>query len=697
MAPHIDGKISFTPKRNGQGQPAPPGGSVSGCSSVPLANEVTAFDRMLHMLSLEYHYEAAEVARLRFENEVLRGGPSPEPPPPRPCAFTSEQVSIVPSQVECITKMDDEIEALVDSGDPVAGEFDCNTQDSLMDRPSATTSLAVGGKWSSNTGSTRFVLFPRWQADEKEQERLQIRKKKTSLLRRSTDQLTQGSSTQMGSFSSRFITYPNSTIRMIWDIIGGIFIMSDIVSIPLEMFRKEEHHNKDWVMLVYWTLNVPASLTVGFVHNGVAQMDPKAIAVNYMKTWMVVDLLTVLPDWIFMCLAGGGTTTEQLTKFIRVLRLVRIIRLIRLLRLKKVWQDLTDSIDSEYTSIFLNIGKMIVLLIIINHYIGCFWFFISVNSGHSNSWVKEFDFENQPWEYQYAASFHWSITQFTPSSMSVQPQNITERAFAIAVVLFALVGFSYVVGSITSSLAQLRVMQEDTAKQFWTLRRYLRQNSIPPFLSIRIRKYLEHAWQSQRHRLSEDKIKILALLSEQLQGELQCELSVPHLKVHPLLHRLNSVSKVTMQRLVRDAFGKKMLADNDSLFLAGEMGTHMFIIVEGQLRYRRESRPGSINHDKAETVRGDEHWVAEPVLWVSKWVHVGDLVASQDSKLITISPTGFGEVIQLNPTSFHLALEYAHKFIDWLEGLQADNLSDINLSSPEITTAGRSSWMAKAG
>merc|ERR1719471_252981 len=106
------------------------------------------------------------------------------------------------------------------------------------------------------------------------------------------------------------------------------------------------------------------------------------------------------------------------------------------------------------------------------------------------------------WDYLYFTSFHWAITQFTPASMDVQPQNLLERVFTVLIVVFALVAFSYVVGSITGSLTQLRSMQEDTYKQFWNLRRYLKQHRVPTALSARIQRYLEHAWSSQGQKLT---------------------------------------------------------------------------------------------------------------------------------------------------------------------------------------------------
>merc|ERR1719287_182188 len=95
-----------------------------------------------------------------------------------------------------------------------------------------------------------------------------------------------------------------------------------------------------------------------------------------------------------------------------------------------------------------------------------------------------------------------------------------ERVFAILVVVFGLVGFSYLVGSITGSLAELRRLKEDGIKQFWNLRRFLKKSQLSTELRIRIEKYLEHAWQAQKTAISNDNLPILKLLTDQLRDEL---------------------------------------------------------------------------------------------------------------------------------------------------------------------------------
>jgi len=480
--------------------------------------------------------------------------------------------------------------------------------------------------------------------------------------------------------AQRLISYPSSPVRVVWDLIGAVLILYDLFLIPIQVFEPAETDSSiaiEWFTLVFWTLNVFCSFFVGYVKDGVTIMSPKKIAINYVKTWFVVDLVVVVPDWAFSLASIGQDkrSAGSSVRLLRILRLMRMVRLLRLLKLRKTLRNINDLIDTEYASIVANIVKMILLLLVINHYIACAWYFVGVSLNPDlDTWVRYHGFEEAEWGYQYLTAFHWSITQFTPASMSVQPQNIHERMFAINVVVFALVGFSYVVGSITGSLTQLRSMQEDTTKQFWNLRRYLKQNKVPLTLASRIQRYLEHAWQSQQENISLQNIKIMKLLSEQLHCELQCELSVPHLSVHPLFRRLYDVSNVTMHRLANTAIRRKPLARNDILFISGEKATNMYIVVAGRLQYHKSDSSGDDHH---EWVDKGEDWIAEPVLWTPMWLHLGNLTAVTECDLLLVDPKSFSEVFVLNPHAYTLASNYAQRFLMWLESLGADSLTDI--------------------
>jgi len=483
-------------------------------------------------------------------------------------------------------------------------------------------------------------------------------------------------------FLRHFICYPNCQFKLCWDAIGAAMIFYDLFIIPLlQAFNPSQNlflMVMDWLTLIYWTLSMGGSVLVGYVHDGRIVLDPKMIFVRYLKTWFIIDVLVVVPDWAFTIFASTAAVEQNAksVKLLRFLRLIRMTRLLRLLKLRKIFDSLSDFIVSEYVSIFANIAKMIIVLLAINHFIGCIWFVVgSAFEDAEDTWIKAHGFDGKDWVYQYATAFHWSITQFTPASMHVQPQNRIERFFAITVVVFGLVGFSYLVGSITGSLTQIRSLHEDASKQFWDLRRYLKQNQIGTTLSIRIQKYLEHAWQNQRTSISIGSIKLLKLLSEQLFAELQSELFVPHLSIHPLFLHLNTVSPITIHRLANAALGRKWLARDDLLFIAGESPTHMYVVASGQLEY---SRVDSQSKPHREIVDKSEDWISEPVLWTAAWIHIGGLAAITESDLVLVAPGPFGKMIRMNPVACSLAITYLKNFMNWLNSVPPDDHSDIS-------------------
>eukprot|EP00929_Paragymnodinium_shiwhaense_P013226 TRINITY_DN121090_c0_g1_i1.p1 TRINITY_DN121090_c0_g1~~TRINITY_DN121090_c0_g1_i1.p1 ORF type:complete len:830 (+),score=108.74 TRINITY_DN121090_c0_g1_i1:58-2547(+) len=481
----------------------------------------------------------------------------------------------------------------------------------------------------------------------------------------------------------RLICLPTSSRRLTWDILGAVFIIYDLIVVPLGVFDIEIGPiltTMAWMTLSFWTLNIPASVCVGYREKNAIVMDPRKIFRNYAQGWFIVDLLVVVPDWTFTIVALQAQSEEgpsggQSVKLLRVLRLLRCLRLLRLLKLRWLVALCHDLIDSEHTIIMASIAKMILILLAINHYIACMWYWVADSADNSEStWVREQGFVGDDWMYKYATAFHWSITQFTPASMNVQPQNLTERVFTLTVVVFALVGFSYIVGSISASLAQLRGMSENASKEFQNLRRYLRQNKVPLLLSKRIQRYVEHAVRHSKTRVARSDVKLFELLSEQLYNEMLCVITSPHIAVHPLFAYLTEHEAVTMHRMASTALLFKFLARGDSCLHIGENATHVYFVTTGRLEYVRVDSVGQVHQ---EWVDKGEDFIAEPCLWTQFWFHRGTLTAHVESEQLLVNSEKFMSVIQRNPMASTVCCKYARQYIDWINNTPLDSLSDV--------------------
>lgn len=481
---------------------------------------------------------------------------------------------------------------------------------------------------------------------------------------------------QVSSLSKRIVGSPDSHFRVAWELFGILLALYDMIWVPLILaFDPPEGIRKyvDWTGRCFWTLNVPMTLTSGYVDDGKLIMDLKLIFCLYLKTWFVIDVFTIPPDWLFLFIGSGGNSPAYV-KILRSLRTLRLFRLARLVKLRDAWTFIFDSIDSEQVGIFLEVVKMVLVLMLVNHYNACLWCLMG-KTNDRNNWIEKFGYDSDTveWQVQYVVAYHWSITQFTPSSMHVQPMNPGERVFAIVVVIFGLVGFSYLVGSITSSLGRLRAISELKTTSFWHLRKFMRRYGVPYQLSTRIKSYVENRWADSHNNMRLANMEFLDMLSENLKGELALELHGRALCIHPLLDHLSLACAGTLQRVAIHGVGQLCLAPQDVMFHAGEEATHMSLVASGSMHYTRVHQEQSY----PEPVNSHEDWITEPALWVADWRHLGDLRSTETTELLMVSSDKLAESASMNPLALWTVHHYAHRYTAWLNATDPSRLSDI--------------------
>merc|ERR1719424_2297579 len=92
--------------------------------------------------------------------------------------------------------------------------------------------------------------------------------------------------------------------------------------------------------------------------------------------------------------------------------------------------------------------------------------------------------------------------------------------------------------------------------------------------------------------------------------------------------------------------------------LAGEVATHMSIVVDGQMEYH------VMHPDDADINQVNcQDWIAEPVLWVADWHYLGNLRAIQPTELLRVEPQRFIQIVGLNPVALRFMTSYANKYI----------------------------------
>ncbi|CAJ1414067.1 unnamed protein product [Effrenium voratum] len=284
-----------------------------------------------------------------------------------------------------------------------------------------------------------------------------------------------------------------------------------------------------WIILLYWSGDVVMSNLVGFYEQGELIMNQRRIIFRYLRTWFLIDLLVLGPDWFLRVLATTGEAgdlrmvnetsadegeMEDVANALRSLRVLRVVRLLRLLKVQRLMNLVYDILDSEYIFILFTLLKLTCLITVMNHVIACMWYgvgYMTMQNGELN-WLENSGANasrviDGSMMYQYTTALHWSLTQFTPASMDSVARNVPERIVSIVVVFFALIGFSSIVGSVTNSVAQLQALHGNSRRQFWLLRKYLNEKGIWNPTRARLFAFLEHEVERRRQDVKAEDVR----------------------------------------------------------------------------------------------------------------------------------------------------------------------------------------------
>eukprot|EP00931_Biecheleriopsis_adriatica_P092023 TRINITY_DN65860_c0_g1_i1.p1 TRINITY_DN65860_c0_g1~~TRINITY_DN65860_c0_g1_i1.p1 ORF type:complete len:1032 (+),score=195.78 TRINITY_DN65860_c0_g1_i1:64-3096(+) len=394
--------------------------------------------------------------------------------------------------------------------------------------------------------------------------------------------------------SKMIVIHPSARARIVWDMLGMLFLCYDLILIPLQAFSDYLLAESFWVKdiglmsSIYWALDMLSSFILGYHTKGFVEMNMCKITRHYLKTWFLLDFGLVSVDAIFI-ITGLGQNASPLRIGKTFSRLSRVLRLLRIVKMHGIVTNLIERIRSEYVRTFITIIGVMCLIVLANHFIACGWYLLSFVDENKNWKLVTFSLpEHDDFTYRYATSLHWSLTQFTPASMEVHPQNKIERVYAVCVLLLALVAFSSFISSITQAMTHLREMNAQRIEQENLLRRYLNQHGISGKLVNRVWHYLhqKEVVNMGRVRTKAKEVKSLSSLPKSMRVELALESFGPELRKHPFFFHFGFHNPTCFKDICFHAVVEMSLLTRSELFADEKTEpVSMFFVMDGLMEY----------------------------------------------------------------------------------------------------------------
>lgn len=285
---------------------------------------------------------------------------------------------------------------------------------------------------------------------------------------------------QQETLRSTLVWDPNSRLRIIWDVLLGIFLIYSVSMIPyrvgFDLRSSGREEDFDNFITSMFALDILVQMNSAYLDTATDKLvfDRHKIMKHYCSYWFWVDLLSTIPfDGITDRLEGHGVGASHpgAVRLIRALRLVRYFKLVRYTQQNQQLEKLR--IDPTLVSLIL----LMIQIFFIAHIFACFWHYISLEQyvGVMNTtWIDTFGYTNRSVGARYVASLYYVVvTMLTIGYGDIYATNDVERFYAVVTMITGGVVFGALVAKVAAVLDKRNPQERAYNKKMYELKLFL--------------------------------------------------------------------------------------------------------------------------------------------------------------------------------------------------------------------------------
>lgn len=199
----------------------------------------------------------------------------------------------------------------------------------------------------------------------------------------------------------------------------------------------------DIIIDVIYAIDIFLNFRIAFYHQGELCLESSEIARNYIKSYFVFDLISMLS------IIGRISLNNPL----RVLVLVVLLRIVHLPQLLAKIEDYFQF--SRQISSLYQLGKLVMAIILFAHWCGCILYSIArVETGPT--WITAAGLNSNDLDEIYVACLYWAIaTMATIGYGDIHPTTFKERIISITIMIASSIIFGYILSSIGALLLEI--------------------------------------------------------------------------------------------------------------------------------------------------------------------------------------------------------------------------------------------------
>ena len=303
----------------------------------------------------------------------------------------------------------------------------------------------------------------------------------------------------------KYLIYEDSLFFKIWTHIIIILFFYIAIFLPyrIAFINKETVflHTLEIIVTTLFIVDIIITFFTAYSEDGIIVDDLKKIFYNYAKSWLILDVFSILPFDLFLQSSNGRL--NNFTKLLRIVKLARILRII------KISDRVSKNKITKKIYAFFNINRQfsdlltfVVLIILLAHITSCLWYFLASISD-TNTWIDNV-YDTSPSDFEkYIASFYWTFaTICTAGFGDIVPINMLEKLFSLVWIAVGVAFYSYTIGTLSSLLSSINEKKSIISNRFAFLSGFAKEKKLDKKILERITINLEFLEETKKY--SED-------------------------------------------------------------------------------------------------------------------------------------------------------------------------------------------------
>ncbi|XP_063930893.1 potassium voltage-gated channel subfamily H member 8 isoform X1 [Zophobas morio] len=297
----------------------------------------------------------------------------------------------------------------------------------------------------------------------------------------------------------------------------------------------------------------------------------RAISLNYLRTWFIVDMLAALPFDLLYALYGE----EKSSPF-----QPHLIKLTRLLRLARLLQKMDRY--SQYSAMILTL--LMLSFTLVAHWLACIWYVIAEKELETElGWIHTLadrlklpDVANVSKTDAYVTALYFTCSSLTSVGFgNVSANTTSEKIFSICVMLIGALMHAVVFGNVTAIIQRMYSRRSLYQTKWRDLKDFFTLHQIPKELKQRMQDYFQTIW-SLNHGI--DIHETLKEFPEELRGDVSMHLHREILQL-PIFEEASQGCLKLLSLHIRNNF----CAPGEYLIHKGDALSYIYYICNGSM------------------------------------------------------------------------------------------------------------------